>query len=346
MSLVTAFKEIRLTNINTKVSGTRLQVGNELVVYQSDTGVFVTTEVADQRYVLATGAGYISGEKVFFTSPLVPTPVDPSGAVNLGLLNQASGYLKGIIDASSAGVSSLNGLSGALSLVGQGNITITTGAGQVFISGDMGGLTSLSGDLLSSGSSLLGKITSLSGDLAATGNSLNGRIINTGAGLLGQIVSLSGDVQSTGNSLNGRVINTGADLLARIASLSGDLLATGTKLTQLSGNVIQTGIELINRITSLSGDLAATGLAVVNLINVLSGNSQEFVTSIPTGVELFPVIFPVSFPSVPKVQATVEVTGDVMYFVGVKNRTTTGYFALFSDIITEDGVSVNTFAKI
>ncbi len=317
MSLVTAFKEIRLTNINTKVSGTRLQVGNELVVYQSDTGVFVTTEVADQRYVLATGAGYISGEKVFFTSPLVPTPVDPSGAVNLGLLTQASGYLKGIIDASSAGVSSLNGLSGILSLVGQGNISITTGAGQIFISGNTGQLASLSGDLLSTGSNLLGKIT-----------------------------SLSGDVQSTGNTLNGRIINTGANLLARIVSLSGDLLATGSSVTQLTNNLTQTGINLINRITSLSGDLAATGLAVVNLINVLSGNSQEFITSIPTGVELYPIIFPVAFSSIPKVQATIEVTGDVMYFVGVKNRTTTGYFALFSDIITEDGVSVNTFAKI
>jgi hypothetical protein len=60
-----------------------------------------------------------------------------SGVLNDRLVSTGS-YLFGLINASSAGVSSLNSTSGALSLVGDGNVTVTTNGQTITISGNTG----------------------------------------------------------------------------------------------------------------------------------------------------------------------------------------------------------------
>jgi hypothetical protein len=70
------------------------------------------------------------------------------------------------------------------------------------------------------------------------------------------------------------------------------------------------------------------------------------VSSINTGVEITGISFPVNFATIPKVQTSIEVTGDTMYMVNIRSRTTSGYTAIFSDIIQESGVVLHTFASI
>jgi len=57
------------------------------------------------------------------------------------------------------------------------------------------------------------------------------------------------------------------------------------------------------------------------------------------------VLFPQAFGAIPRVvQTSIEVTGDVMYYMAIRNRATTGYWAIFSDTITESGVVLHTLA--
>lgn len=78
-----------------------------------------------------------------------------------------------------------------------------------------------------------------------------------------------------------------------------------------------------------------------------SGNSQFFRTLIPTGIDIYFISFPVNFINIPKVVATIEITGDIMYGLNIRNITTSGYSGLFSDVITEEsGIYVNSYCSI
>jgi hypothetical protein len=98
--MIHAFRQIRLTNSLLTVTGAGvLQVGSEQVVYQSQTGVYAT-------------------------------------AANL---NATGSFLYSLISSSTAGVSSVAGLTGQINVSGFGNIVITTGASNaIYISGTTG----------------------------------------------------------------------------------------------------------------------------------------------------------------------------------------------------------------
>ena len=96
--MIQAFNQIRLTNNIVNASGNRLSVGGQGVVYQSETGGF------------ATSANLIS-----------------SGA-----------YLTNLISASSAGVTSVNSATGVLTILGAGNVSVTTNGANITISGNTG----------------------------------------------------------------------------------------------------------------------------------------------------------------------------------------------------------------
>jgi hypothetical protein len=79
-------------------------------------------------------------------------------------------------------------------------------------------------------------------------------------------------------------------------------------------------------------------------IFVTTQQQSTFTTSISTGIDNVFVSFPFTFSAAPKIQATVEVTGDILYAVAVRSRTVSGYTAIFSDIVLESGVVLHTLA--
>jgi len=81
----------------------------------------------------------------------------------------------------------------------------------------------------------------------------------------------------------------------------------------------------------------------------LTGSSdtttQTFVTVVPTGVDCLAVSYTSAYAATPFVSATISSTGDIIYQMNVRQITSSGYLAIFSDTITENGVTINTYAK-
>lgn len=75
-------------------------------------------------------------------------------------------------------------------------------------------------------------------------------------------------------------------------------------------------------------------------------NQVSFSTLLPTGIEETGISFPYSFASTPRVFAELLLNSDTGYYVGVKNASLTGYTALFSDIIEETGIYLQTFVNL
>jgi hypothetical protein len=102
---------------------------------------YITTGDADQRYyTLNNPSGYITGistgDFVFKTETgqFYPSS-NPQNYAQSGFVTNLSGYLISQINASSAGVSILNGLTGIINIVGTGGLTVTSSNQQIFVSG-------------------------------------------------------------------------------------------------------------------------------------------------------------------------------------------------------------------
>lgn len=189
------------------------------------------------------------------------------------------------------GVSSLNSLLGAISIVGTGGVTVSVNGQNILVSGD----SSISGALTQSGISLYNLLTGLSGqanlnyatmvNLASTGQQLYGLVV-------GGDTNLSGNLAQTGIALRALVL--GGD-----TNLSGNLTATGQTLYQLasgtSGNLSQSGAAILSTIAAtgqqawtaananalnLSGNLTTTGQSLYQLASGTSGNLSQTGTTL------------------------------------------------------------------
>jgi hypothetical protein len=171
------------------------------------------------------------------------------------------------------------------------------------------------------------ELTGLSGHLRG--------LIQTADDDVTRINNLSGAVTITG----GAGVGIGVDPLTNTITISGaDSGYFQSLVNALSGSLNQTGAALNTKINDLSG--------YVNATFVKNVNQQVFNTNVPQGIESTGILFPVAFSSIPStVNVTLETAGDVMYMVGVRSRSTTGYFADFSDIVQENTVKLNTFAS-
>jgi hypothetical protein len=306
-----------------------------------------------------------------------------SGVAYYSELTGVSGYLQGLIDVANSDVTTVNGLLNAVNISGRDGIQIFVEGQNVIVSGNNAAvqslITNLTTNLALTGSNLDTKINNLSGysnntfatitNLAATGSTLNTRInslsgtltgnyatitnlASTGSNLQGQISSLSGSFSTfTGNLatdfttdaeliaasgvLAGRIASTGSTLQSSINSLSGTLTSTYATIT----NLASTGATLATSINSLSGTLTGD--------YVRKATQQQFIVTLPINVESTGITFPVAFASTPNsVQVTFEPFTDVAYMVAVKNRTTAGFTAEFSDVLFETGNRLNVFASI
>lgn len=233
-----------------------------------------------------------------------------------------SGYLVGLIGASSAGVSSLNGASGVLTIAGAplSNVTVTTNGQNIVVSGNTGDYAFFAQktDVTQTGIQLINRTFLISGILT-TG------LTNTGVLLGASITALSGFVGNVSGGLQSQV----ASVLAAANSIG----------------------------STISGNLTATGVALISLINSLSGsNDNKFVTTgsilsyttgVATGVDFGYYNFQnYTFATIPRVYATMELTtSNNMYGFIISGRSTTGFWAFYTDTIIEPGIFLDVLAK-
>ena len=180
-------------------------------------------------------------------------------------------------------------------------------------------------------------VTTVATNLATTGSTLDTKIS-----------SLSGTLTSTYATI-ANLASTGSSLQTQINNLDS-IYATDASVTTVANNLATTG-------STLATNLASTGAANLARINSLSGTltsdyvkkatQQQFIVNLPINVESTGITFPVAFASTPNsVQVTFEPFADVAYMVAVKNRTTVGFTAEFSDVLFETGNKLNVFASV
>lgn len=317
--MIHAFKQIRLNGSNVVVTGAGvLQVGAESVVYQSQTGNLASTSYVNNV------SGSIDTRLQSLTNWTGTTP-----NLYYPLNSNPSGYLT---SANAGGIQSINvtgsTLSGAITYTGAGNILLTRAGQVITFSGNTGAYANFATttNLATTGSTLDGKINTLSGYSNTTFATVT-NLASTGSTLDSKVNTLSGYTNNTFSTIT-NLASTGSTLDTKINTLSGYTNNTFATIV----NLASTGSNLQTQISSL---------------NTWTGRQLSFITGInPTGFDNYFVNFPVIFSSIPKVLVTVEITGDVMYAAAVRNRNVSGYTVLFSDTISELGVSLHTIATI
>jgi hypothetical protein len=94
-------------------------------------------------------------------------------------------------------------------------------------------------------------------------------------------------------------------------------------------------------------NLNSTGASLQNQINTILSNQQIFTTPLTAGSDSYQINYPISFGGpIPKIQATLEVPGNILYNLSISNIQTYGYTGLLSDDLAEVGAKIHTFASI
>lgn len=186
-------------------------------------------------------------------------------------------------------------------------------------------LTGISGYLMSqinSANADVSKLNNLQGDLYITGQDGVTIEVNAGLGEI-KIVGNSGYFQALTDSLSARLNQSGTAYY--------NTFATQT-------NLALTGQTLADYNTAYSG--------WANAQFVAKSSNQVFTKTLAPGLDAYQIDFPVSFGGpIPKVQATLEVAGEVMYNLSTRSIGTAGYTGVLSDNIAENDVKIHTFAS-
>lgn len=177
-----------------------------------------------------------------------------------------------------------------------------------------------------SGFAYYSELANVSGVLQSAINTANADVnslfIHTGNGLgytLQDNITLSG-ADGTTVEVNGQTI-----------IFSGNNAAVQSSLSTLTTNLVNTGANL---------------RTYVDATFVSKTTQQVFSTALTPGSDAYTILFNPVFGSAPKVQATLEVPGDVMYNLSVKNIGTAGYTGALSDDLTEANTYIHTFASL
>lgn len=263
------------------------------------------------------GGGDVTSAQLTSTGVQLGAKIDSvSGwAASAANLTATGATLISLISAASAGVSSLNGASGVLTLQGAGSVLVTTDGQTITASGSRADAIALSGQLgLLSG--YADTTFATKGSLAATGQqaylaalnnglNLSGALAASGAVLGARIDTVTANLTLTGQTLDARVTTvatnltaTGVTLQARINSLSGwaasavNLTATGqtldARINTLAANLALTGTANWIYTSGLSGNLAATGSNLQGQINALTTNLTN--TGVTLGARIDSVV--------------------------------------------------------
>lgn len=186
------------------------------------------------------------------------------------------------------------------------------------------------------------------GQLSGTRLAVN----QSGIAYVSELLAISGNLQAKIDTANADVSSiNGLQNAVNITSRDGiqvfvegqDIVVSGndqavqSSITSVADNLVTTGSTLQTNLSNYSGFASAE--------YVRKSTQQAFNTNVPQGVEFLNVLFPVEFSSTPRVNVTLETAGTVMYMVSVRDRSVSGYFADFSDVIGEGSVVLNTFAS-
>ena len=203
------------------------------------------------------------------------TAADNNGINLSGNLTQTGATLYALISAASAGVSSLNGQSGILTITGTGSVAVIVNGSTFTISG-IAGASATSADLTATGVTLGAKIDSVSGwvnnvvsgglevRITATGNSAVSHANGIGSIISGNLTQTGITLNSKIDSLSGFVGNVSGGLEARI-QLTGQTAWTHgqNNALNLSGTIQSTGTSLQNQINAIT---AGTGAVLNNVV--------------------------------------------------------------------------------
>lgn len=186
-------------------------------------------------------------------------------------------------------------------------------------------LTGISGYLMTqinSANADVSKLNNLQGDLYITGNDGIKIEVDPGLGEI-KIVGNSGYFQYLTDSLSSRLNQSGTYYIDTFATKI-DLATTGSNLSDYN--------------------IAYSGWA--NAEFVKKATQQVFTKELtPLNLDAYAIMYPVAFASTPKIQATLEVPGEVMYNLSIKSIDQYGYTGVLSDNIAESPVYIHTFAS-
>lgn len=179
--------------------------------------------------------------------------------------------------------------------------------------------------------------------------------------LMSQINSANADVNNL-NNLQGNVYITGQDgITIEVNAGLGEIKVVGNSghfkaiTDSLSARLDQSGTAYYNTFATKT-NLFETGKALSEYNTAYSGwanaqfvaksSNQVFTKTLAPGLDAYQIDFPVSFGGpIPKVQATLEVAGEVMYNLSTRSIGTAGYTGVLSDNIAENDVKIHTFAS-
>lgn len=178
---------------------------------------------------------------------------------------------------------------------------------------------------------------------------------NSGLAYYSELTGISGYLQSliqiadanvnSVNGLTGAINITGSDgVTIQVDAGLGQITVVGNSgyfqglVDTLTTNLNTTGNNLQTNINNVSGYANATFITKTS--------QQVFTTSLALGADAYAINYPLAFVgSAPRVQATLEVSGDIMYNLSIRSIGLTGYTGLLSDNISESGVRIHTFAS-
>lgn len=190
-------------------------------------------------YLRSNPSGYVTG-------------VDLSNYATTGYVTGVSGYLSSLISASSAGVGTLNGLSGTLTIAGAGNNTVSIAGSTITVSGDTGFLTGyqpLGNYVVTSQTGQFYPINNPSGFITGVDLTPYATVAFV-TGISGYFSGLISNLESTTGILNTRLSSVeGVTGLFSLASDTGAFLTTGAGDNRyvnvlgdtVSGNLVVTG---------------------------------------------------------------------------------------------------------
>ncbi len=292
-NLTSNYSQVKITGSNTILFPSFTGVGTNTVyvlgntVYISGIGSTGAGTTIDTGlfYPASNPQHYITSGDVSTVSGVLQGNIN-SVATNLGATGS---YLFGLINASSAGVGSINSTSGNLAFTGAGNVSIIVNGQQFTVSGATGIYSSFyqtsnpyefaqSGNVAATGNSLQNQITILN---SATGSyylnsnpnsfATSGNLQSTGIALINYVNSLSGRVISL-NSLNGvlNILGTGNNFVTVVGN---NIVISGSGTTPDLSNYV-TLSNLNNASGVLDGKIQVTGSNLYNTIIGLSGQSN------------------------------------------------------------------------
>jgi hypothetical protein len=264
-------------------------------------GYITSSSNVGVRSIRTTGAfpsGTISGNVTISGISSISVTTGAAGQIvisgNTGMFDNftsdsellsASGYIVSLINASAAGVSSLNGQSGVMQILGSGNITIFTGAGFITVSGNTGAYAnfitpSQTGGFLDSSDTGNFVTTQQSGLLTnvfypLSSNPSNYLTVSNEVGVRRIIPT------GTTNSglISGNVILTGAGNVSTFTGISGHIVVSGN--TGMFSNFVslsQTGNVVNTSMTGGFSSIKVTGSPLLPLVN-LTGAGNVTVTT-------------------------------------------------------------------